>query len=216
MGRPDPGGRRANRPGRHRSCAPPGRCRRSGRRARRGSVVAVSSVSKGLGKVEVAVRWDPSPSGAPAHDLDIIAATYTQDAPQGPPEYVVHHDSRAPDGTINLNRDSRTGVGLGFDEVMVLELDRLAERFTRVVVGVVIQQGEGRLTFGEVEGTGYRVREGYTDLAEGDFAAVAPNTAVVLAEFARDEHEEWRIREVLRGFGGDEADFVAAMGELHG
>lgn len=58
----------------------------------------MSSFKKGLKKVEVALKWDPSPVGAPPHDLDIIAATYTDDDPGGPPDYVVHFDSRSPTG----------------------------------------------------------------------------------------------------------------------
>lgn len=96
----------------------------------------MSSVSKGIRKVEVSLKWDPSPLGAPATDLDLIAATYVADDPYGAPAYVVHFDSRSPDGTITLNRDSRTGQGLGFDEVMTLELDRLAPRYTRVVIEI--------------------------------------------------------------------------------
>ncbi|BCK68101.1 hypothetical protein Srufu_020540 [Streptomyces libani subsp. rufus] len=95
----------------------------------------MSTLSKGIEKVEVTLKWDPSPLGTPDNDLDIVAATYTADAPHGEPAYLVHFDSRSPDGTITLNRDSRTGQGFGFDEIMTLELDRLAETYTRVIVG---------------------------------------------------------------------------------
>ncbi|WP_167538231.1 TerD family protein, partial [Streptomyces caniferus] len=85
----------------------------------------MSTFNKGIEKVEVTLKWDPSPLGTPDNDLDIVAATYTADAPHGDPAYLVHFDSRSPDGTITLNRDSRTGQGFGFDEIMTLELDRL-------------------------------------------------------------------------------------------
>ena len=38
----------------------------------------------------------------------------------------MYFDSRSPDGTIYLDRDSRTGQGLGYDEVMTIELSRMA------------------------------------------------------------------------------------------
>lgn len=172
----------------------------------------MSSVSKGIRKVEVSLKWDPSPLGAPATDLDLIAATYVADDPYGAPAYVVHFDSRSPDGTITLNRDSRTGQGLGFDEVMTLELDRLAPRYTRVVIGVTIQQHAGRKTFGEVSRTGLGIREGYTELAGGDFAAVAGSTAAAVAEFTRDESGVWAFHEGIRGFDADPDAFTALMG----
>ncbi|GGO91449.1 TerD family protein [Wenjunlia tyrosinilytica] len=172
----------------------------------------MSSLSKGLEKVQVMVRWDPSPLGAPANDLDIVAATYSAADPYGEPRYLVHFDSRSPDGTINLNRDSRTGQGLGYDEVMTLELDRLASEYARVVVGVVIQQREVRKTFGEVANSGFRIVEGYVELAKDDFAAVAGATAATVAEFVRDDSGEWAMRKAFRGFDADPVAFAQVMG----
>lgn len=103
----------------------------------------MSGVSRGLAKVQVKLRWDPSPWGEAPRHLDIMAATYSVEEPYGRPVYVVHTESRSPDGTINMSRHSETGVGLGFVEVMVLELDRLASSYARVVVGVAIHQDRG-------------------------------------------------------------------------
>ncbi|MGW1377921.1 TerD family protein [Streptomyces sp. NPDC002446] len=171
----------------------------------------MSTLNKGIEKVEVTLKWDPSPTGTPDNDLDIIAATYTADAPHDP-AYLVAFGSRSPDGTITLNRDSRTGQGFGFDEVMTLELHRLADSYTRVVVGVAIQQGEGRKVFGDIENTAALIREGYTDLASYDFAGVAGATAAKLAEFARDEAGNWRFYSALQGFDADPDAFARQMG----
>ncbi|MEU5542445.1 MULTISPECIES: TerD family protein [unclassified Streptomyces] len=172
----------------------------------------MSTLNKGIEKVEVTLKWDPSPIGTPDNDLDIVAATYPADAPHGDPAYLVAFDSRSPDGTITLNRDSRTGQGFGADEIMTLELDRLSETYARVLVGVAIQQGEGRKVFGDVANTAVRIREGYTDLAEDDFASVAGATAATVAEFTRDETGKWRFRPGLRGFDADPDAFVSLMG----
>ncbi|MCX5400210.1 TerD family protein [Streptomyces sp. NBC_00102] len=171
-----------------------------------------SNPNKDIEKVEVRLKWDPSELGEPPNDLDLIAGTYLADAPFGGPDYLVHHDSRSPDGTITLNRDSRTGQGLGFDEVMTLELDRLAERYVRVVVGVAIQQRDGRKTFGAIARTGVQIREGYTELGEDDFSRVASATAAVVAEFTRDGSGVWTFHSTLRGFDGDPSTFAAEMG----
>ncbi|MGC5345380.1 TerD family protein [Streptomyces sp. AM 4-1-1] len=172
----------------------------------------MSTPNKDLEKVEVSVKWDPSPHGEPPNDLDIIAATYPADEPYGSPAYLVHFDSRSPDGTITLNRDSRTGQGFGYDEVMTLELDRLATSYGRVVVGVAIQQREGRKTFGEIENTGVLIREGYTKLSEDDLSGVADASAAVVAEFVRDASGVWEFHSAVRGFDGDPESFAARMG----
>ncbi|MEW2162285.1 TerD family protein [Streptomyces sp. NPDC007084] len=172
----------------------------------------MSGLNKGIRKAELAIKWDPSPVGEPATDLDIIAATYPASAPQGDPDYVVHFDSRSPDGTIYLNRDSKDGKGFGWDEVMTLELDRLNGRYARVVVGVLIQQRTGPKTFEEVASPGFRLREGYTVLMEGDFGDVLGSKAATIGEFVRDHSGEWTFHPGVHGFDTDPATFARVMG----
>ncbi|WP_309053610.1 TerD family protein [Streptomyces sp.] len=172
----------------------------------------MSGLNKGVGKIEVTLRWDPARAGAPAHDLDLIAGVFTSDDPYGTPDYLVHFGSRSPDGTITLHRDSRTGQGFGYDEAMTLELERLAPRYTRVVVGVAIQQGGGRLTFGGTTGASVRVSEGYTELLAHDFAEFAEARSATIVEFTRDGTDGWSYRPLRRGFDADPGEFAALLG----
>ncbi|MEV8030932.1 TerD family protein [Streptomyces sp. NPDC086182] len=172
----------------------------------------MNGLNKGIRKVELAIKWDPSPVGEPATDLDIIAATYLASAPQGSPAYVVYFGSRSPDGTIYLNRDSKDGKGFGWDEVMTLELDRLDSRYARVVVGVLIQQRTEARTFVGVLNPGFRLREGYTVLTEGDFGDVLGATAATIGEFVRDHSGEWTFHAAIRGYDTDPATFARVMG----
>ncbi|MER5728831.1 TerD family protein [Streptomyces sp. NPDC002138] len=173
----------------------------------------MSGVRKSLARVEVALKWDPSASGSPANDLDIIAAVYAEGDLRGTPEYVVHFDRRAPDGTVTLNRDSRTGQGFGFDEVMTLELDRMSERLRRVVVGVVVQSDDDARTFGDIGGMALRIREGYVDLvAEGPVADVADATAATIAVFTRDDAGAWSLDPAVRGFTAAPQEYLRIMG----
>ncbi|WP_406442365.1 TerD family protein [Streptomyces sp. NBC_00631] len=172
----------------------------------------VSGVGEGLGKVEVKLRWDPSPYGEPPRHLDIIAATYAADDPHGRPVYVVHYESRSPDGTINMSRHSETGMGFGFVEAMVLEFDRLAPVYGRVVVGVAIHQDRGPRTFADISNAGVVVVEGYQQLLVDDFSQVADATAATVAEFSRDASGAWQFREMVRGFDADPVLFAAEMG----
>ncbi|MBC9725995.1 TerD family protein [Streptomyces sp. TRM68367] len=174
----------------------------------------MSSVSKGLGKVEVKLQWDPSPLGQPPRHLDIIAATYLADDPYGQPAYVVHYDSRSPDGTINMRRHSQTGQGFGFVEEMVLEFDRLSSAYARVVVGAVIHQDHGHRTFDDIANARLVIVERYTQLLADDFAQVSASTAATVAEFSRDGSGAWEFQEMIRGFDSDPAAFLAQMGSI--
>ncbi|MBW8819391.1 MAG: TerD family protein [Streptomyces sp.] len=170
----------------------------------------------GLGKVQVRLKWDPSPYGEPARHLDIVAATYAVGDPYGRPEYVVHTESRSPDGTITMTRHSETGLGLGFVEVMELEFERLSSAYGRVVVGVAIHQTGGPRTFGDLSHAGVLVVEGYRRLLADDFAGVADATAATIAEFTRDASGAWHAKELIRGFDSNPTGFMAEMGNVRG
>ncbi|BBA98891.1 hypothetical protein RVR_5262 [Actinacidiphila reveromycinica] len=172
----------------------------------------MTGLNKGIERVEVRLKWDPSPLGAPPSDLDLIAGTFRAGAEQGDPAYLVHFDSRAPDGTMWLNRDSQNGKGLGFDEVMTLELDRLSTDYRRVVVGAMIQQSFGRLEFGAVAAPGYQIVTGWTVLAEGDLDGLGATTAATFAEFTRGDSGAWAFHPLLRGYDTDPDAFGHVMG----
>ncbi|WP_435135000.1 TerD family protein [Actinacidiphila sp. bgisy144] len=180
--------------------------------ARRGGRRVMTGLSKGIERVEVRLRWDPSPPGVPQSDLDVIAAAFQVGAEHGEPAYLVHFDSRAPDGTMWLNRDSKDGKGLGFDEVMTLELDRLGAQYRRVVVGAMIQQRYGRLEFGMVDDPGYQIVSGWTVLAEGDLDHLGTATAATFAEFTRAESGAWSFHPLLCGYAADPDTFGHLMG----
>lgn len=172
----------------------------------------MSSLSKGLDKVTVELKWNPSPMGESAHDLDLVVGPYSADDPYGDPVWLVHFDSRSPDGTIHLTRESRDGLGLGTDEAMVLELERMSTSYSRVVVGVIVQQHAGHRVFGDISGGSYRIAEGYTELAQHDFSAVSWARAATIAEFTRDGSGVWGFRDVQRGFDAAPDAFPTLMG----
>ena len=173
---------------------------------------SVSSLNKGIERAEATLRWDPSALGEAPVDLDLIAATYTTADPYGAPDYLVHFDSRAPDGTIVLHRDSKTGQGFGPDESMTLDLYRLAERYVRVVLGVTIQQRSSAQTFGEVANPHVELVEGINPLVESDFTGLAKARSATIGEFYRDESGAWAFRTKLHGFDADPAAFARQMG----
>lgn len=171
-------------------------------------------VGKALDKAEVRLKWDPSPLGESARHLDIVAATYSTDDPFGKPAYLVHYDSRSPDGTINMSRHSQTGQGFGFVEEMSFEFDRLSDAYARVVVGVVIHQEPVPRTFGDMSNAGFVILEGYEELLTDDFSGVAGATATTLAEFIRHESGHWTMYEMIRGSDRDPVGFMTEMGAV--
>ncbi|MEU0382833.1 SAV_2336 N-terminal domain-related protein [Streptomyces chartreusis] len=167
-------------------------------------------------KVEVALKWNAAPAGQPPMSLDLVAAVYLAADPYGPPAQLVHGDSPFPDGGIHLNRSSSDGKGFGWKEVMTLELDRLAAHYVRVVVGVAIGPSHLSRTFSDVDAPIFRIREGYTVLAEGPFGEVLEASAATIGAFTRDEEGTWRLHPGVHGFTGELHSFPAFMGQADG
>ncbi|MFD4987033.1 TerD family protein [Streptomyces sp. NPDC058374] len=176
-----------------------------------GGRTAMSTPNKNLGTIEIRLKWDPSPLGETAHDLDLIAAVFSSDDPHGSPDHLVHFDARSPDGTIHLQRESRTGQGLGFDEVMSLEFERMSQRLDRIVIGVAIQQRTGEKTFAGIPRTEAEIVEEYDTLATYDFAEVGEATAATIAVFRRNESGTWQLRRAVQGFADADPDAFAQL-----
>ncbi|MBO1287420.1 TerD family protein [Streptomyces sampsonii] len=176
-----------------------------------GGRTAMSTPNKNLGTIEIRLKWDPSPLGEAAHDLDLIAAAFSVEDPHGAPDHLVHFDARSPDGTIHLQRESRTGQGLGFDEVMSLEFERMSERLDRIVIGVAIQQRTGTKTFSGIPGTEAEIVEEYDTLATYDFSEVGDATAATIAVFRRTESGAWQLERAVRGFTDADPDAFAQL-----
>ncbi|MFI9150544.1 SAV_2336 N-terminal domain-related protein [Streptomyces sp. NPDC053367] len=165
-------------------------------------------------KVEVALRRGPPPAGQPPTRLVLVAAAYLASDPYGDPAYVVHGGSVPPDGAM-YPHPSGDGPGLGGDEVMTLELDRIDARYARVVLGVLLQQGPPHGSFADVPALSLRIREGDAVLHEYGFAGVPRATAASTGEFVRDASGSWTFRGGVRPVDpgeGDVASFTAVMG----
>ncbi|GAA0432454.1 TerD family protein [Streptomyces luteireticuli] len=170
---------------------------------------------KGIDTAQARIKWDPAPLGATPHDLDLIVAVHATGDPHGAPVQLVHFGRRSTDGTVSLDRDSRTGKGLGWDEVMTLELSRMPDASGRVVIGAAIQQPDGTaVRFADVANPRAQITAGYDVLAEQDFTTVAGSTAATVGEFVRDAAGLWTFRPFVRGFDTDAVTFARTMGTV--
>ncbi|CAM5625012.1 hypothetical protein SALBM217S_04274 [Streptomyces griseoloalbus] len=148
----------------------------SGRRQRQGEGDRrVNGLSKGIRKVEIALKWDPVASGQPPTDLDLVAAPYLA-TPLRQPRLPGALRQPLPYGTITSTvtaRTARARLGRGHDA-----RTRAPRRALRARGGRRRHTAApGRRTFASVANPALRIREGYTVLAEDDFGTVPGATA---------------------------------------
>lgn len=78
-------------------------------------------------------------------DLDGFALLLgSQGGVQAKQDVVFYGNLKARDGTVTHSGDNLTGEGEGDDEAIVLQLDRMSDRYQRVVFGVCIYKGHAR------------------------------------------------------------------------
>ena len=153
----------------------------------------MSTPNKGIGKVEVTLKWDPSPPGAPAHDLDIVAATYPANEPYGNPRIRAlrqplagrHHQSQP-----GQQDGPRARLGRGDDPGARPAVGRVRPRGRR---GRHPAAGRPKDLRRHSE-PGVRIREGYTS-GRGRLLLGRRATAATVAEFVRDGSGGWEFRE---------------------
>lgn len=172
----------------------------------KGGNISLSKEAPNLTNILVGLGWDPRASDGQQFDLDASAFLLTDmGRVRGDHDFIFYNQVRSQEGSVEHAGDNRTGQGDGDDESIKINLTRLPQEITKVVVGVTIDEADlRRQNFGQVGGAFIRIVDEATgreltryDLGE-DFST---ETAVVFGEIYR-YGSEWKFRAVGQGFAG--------------
>lgn len=129
---------------------------------KKGQKLSLSKMSPDLRSVNVGLGWELG-SGGQSYDLDVEAFMLGQDGRVvGDNWFVFYNQPVSPDGAVRSNGDSRDGRGGGDDEVISVNLDRLAQSVQRIVFVVTINEAK---TYGY---NFSNVRDAYVRIADAD------------------------------------------------
>lgn len=172
----------------------------------KGSNISLSKEAPNLTRILVGLGWDPRVSDGQAFDLDASAFLLTASGKvRGDHDFIFYNQLKSQEGSVEHTGDNRTGQGEGDDESIKVDLSRVPQEITKIVVGVTIDEADARRqNFGQVGGAFIRIVDDATgreitryDLGE-DFST---ETAVVFGEVYRYGNE-WKFRAVGQGFAG--------------
>lgn len=172
----------------------------------KGGNISLSKEAPNLTNIMVGLGWDPRVSDGQQFDLDASAFLLTDAGRvRGDHDFIFYNQVRSQEGSVEHAGDNRTGQGDGDDESIKINLTRVPQEITKVVVGVTIDEADlRRQNFGQVGGAFIRIVDEATgreltryDLGE-DFST---ETAVVFGEIYR-YGSEWKFRAVGQGFAG--------------
>ncbi|WP_282776390.1 TerD family protein [Nocardia sp. CC201C] len=96
------------------------------------------------------------------------------------------------DGAVRHSGDNLTGEGKGDDEVIAVDLTRLASQVTAIVFTITSYAGH---TFDSVRNAFWRLIDGTTgaELTRADLSAGGPHTGMVVAKLHRED-DVWKIQ----------------------
>lgn len=182
----------------------------------KGGNVSLSKEAPGLSRFLLGLGWDTRKSDGADFDLD--ASAFLVDANgkvRSDADFIFFNQPAAADQSVVHQGDNLTGEGDGDDEVIVVDLSKIAADVDKVVIGVTIHEAETRKqNFGMVSNAFVRVVDEKSDeevvrydLSE-DFST---ETALVFGEIYRRD-DEWKFRAVGQGFQGGLGPMARSFG----
>ncbi|MFF3226610.1 TerD family protein [Nocardia suismassiliense] len=154
----------------------------------------------GLHYVSMALGWDPahqhrwSSGGAKDIDLNASALLY---ADNNIVDVVYHEQLTSRDGSVRHLGDSTTGEGNGDNEIIAVDLTRMAPEVTVVFFLVTCYTGQ---TFDQIENAFCRIVDGVSDaeIARYDLSNAGPHTGLILGKVFRSGNA-WQFAAIGEG-----------------
>lgn len=172
----------------------------------KGGNLSLTKTDPTLSKLLVGLGWDPRATDGAEFDLDASAFLLAADGNvRGETDFIFYNQLKSVDGSVEHAGDNRTGAGDGDDEVIKVDLARVAADVDKVAFTVTIHDAEVRKqNFGQVGSAFIRVVNEVTgvevvryDLAED----ASTETAMIFAELYRS-NGEWKFRAIGQGYAG--------------
>ncbi len=172
----------------------------------KGGNLSLSKADPNLTKILVGLGWDPRATDGTEFDLDASAFLLGANGKvRGEADFIFYNQLKSTDGAVEHTGDNRTGAGEGDDEVIKVDLSRVAADVDKIAFSVTIHEADARKqNFGQVGGSFIRIVNAVTnaevvryDLAED----ASTETAMIFAELYRN-NGEWKFRAVGQGYAG--------------
>ncbi|WP_107655495.1 TerD family protein [Nocardia suismassiliense] len=154
----------------------------------------------GLDYVSMALGWDPVPQsrwlagGAKEIDLNASALLYAEN---NIVDVVYHEQLMSRDGSVRHLGDSTTGEGNGDNEIITVDLTRMAPEVTGVLFLVTCYTGQ---SFDQIENAFCRIVDGVSDveIARYDLSSAGSYTGLILGKLTRSGNA-WQFDAIGEG-----------------
>jgi tellurium resistance protein TerD len=182
----------------------------------KGSNVSLSKEAPGLKTVRVGLGWDTRATDGSGFDLDASVFVLNEGGKvRSDSDFVFYNNKAGADGAVTHQGDNTTGEGEGDDEVVVVNLDKLAADIAKLSFCVTIHDAEARKqNFGMVTNAFIRVvnEDDGKELARYDLSEDASTeTAMIFGELYRNSGE-FKFKAIGQGFAGGLGPLAKSFG----
>lgn len=182
----------------------------------KGGNVNLSKEAPTLNKMAVGLGWDPRSTDGQEFDLDAIAFLINAEGKvRSDVDFIFFNNLKAADGSVEHTGDNRTGDGDGDDEVVNVDLSKLAADVDKVIFCATIHEGQARnQNFGQVSNAYIRIVDSNNnnEVARYDLSEDgSTETAMIFGELYR-HNGEWKFRAVGQGFAGGLGPLASSYG----
>jgi tellurium resistance protein TerD len=177
----------------------------------KGARIDLSKEAPGLEKVRVGLGWDANATDT-GTDFDLDASIFMIDESGKLPAdkfFVFYNNKTSEDGSVVHHGDNLTGEGDGDDEVVDVDLSKVASNITEITFVVTIHEAEARgQNFGQVNNSYIRLMDGDKQIAkyelDEDFST---EKAIEFGKLYR-KSGTWRFQAVGTGYNSGLQSFV--------
>jgi len=175
----------------------------------KGQRVSLEKVAPGLSAVFVGLGWDVKATDT-GSDFDLDSSVFLLGANEkliSDKHFIFYNNLVSPDlnKSVQHTGDNLTGLGVGDDEVIKIDLEKVPEEVKKIVITVTIHEAQQRRqNFGQVQNAFVRIVNAQTkqeavryDLVE-DYSI---ETALIMAELYRKDGQ-WSLNAVGAGYQG--------------
>jgi tellurium resistance protein TerD len=182
----------------------------------KGGNVSLSQQSPGLKQVILGLGWDPGATESESFDLDGCVFMLGADGKvRNDDDFIFYNNLVSGDGSVEHAGDNRTGVGMGDDERITIDLARVPQDVQRIAVAATIHDADQRQqNFGTAGHAFIRclAAEDERELARFDLSEdCSTQTTMIFGELYRTD-DEWKFRAVGQGYHGGLAPLARSFG----
>ncbi len=180
---------------------------------KKGEKISLTKAAPSLKKIHVGLGWDTRATSGTAFDLDASAFLLGANGKvrKDVEDFVFYGMEKVggklitKDGAVEHTGDNRTGAGDGDDEMLIVDLVKVAADVQRIVFTATIHEAVKRgQSFGQVTNAFIRVvnAEDNTEICRFDISEEAStNTALDFGAVYRKDGE-WRFDAIGQGYDG--------------